>query len=98
MAELTLDEVRHVAALAYLRFAPDELERLRGQLNSILDAINQLQEVDVAAVAPTAQVIPLTSVLRDDVVQPSLSNATLLANVPRSDEGFIEVDAVLEEE
>lgn len=97
MAELTLDEVRHVAALAYLRFAPRELERLRGQLDGILDHINQLQEVDTAAIPPTAQVIAMTSVLRDDVVQPSLPTDVALMNTPRVEGNFIEVDAVLEE-
>ncbi len=97
MAELTLDEVRHVAALAYLRFSPEELERLRGQLDGILAHINQLQEIDTAAIPPTAQVIAMTSVLRDDVVQPSLPTDVALMNTPRVENNFIEVDAVLEE-
>jgi len=97
VAELTLDEVRHVAALAYLRFSPEELERLRGQLDGILAHINQLQEIDTAAIPPTAQVIAMTSVLRDDVVQPSLPTDVALMNTPRVENNFIEVDAVLEE-
>jgi aspartyl-tRNA(Asn)/glutamyl-tRNA(Gln) amidotransferase subunit C len=97
VAELTREEVQHVAALAYLRFSPEELEHLRGQLDSILEHINQLQEVDTAAIPPTAQVIALTSVLRDDTVRPSLPTAVALANTPRVEENFIKVDAVLEE-
>lgn len=97
MAELTMDEVEHVAALAYLRFSPQELEQLRGQLSGILAHINQLQEVDTAAIPPTAQVIALTSVLREDVVRPSLPNDVLMANVPRAEDGLIEVDAILED-
>lgn len=97
MAELTREEVQHVAALAYLRFSPDELDHLRSQLEGILDHINQLQEVDTAAIPPTAQVIEVTSVLRDDTVCPSLPTAVALANTPRVEDDFIEVDAVLEE-
>ncbi len=97
MAELTREEVQHVAALAYLRFSPEELDALRGQLDGILDHINQLQEIDTAAIPPTAQVIAVTSVLRDDVVCPSLPTAIALANTPRTEGDFIEVDAVLEE-
>jgi len=67
VAELTREEVQHVAALAYLRFSPAELDQLRSQLESILAHINQLQEIDTAAIPPTAQVIEVTSVLRDDV-------------------------------
>ena len=97
MAELTRDEVQHVAALAYLRFSATELDELRGQLDGILEHINQLQEVDTAAIPPTAQVIAVTSVLRDDTVRPSLPTAVALANTPRTEGDFIEVDAVLEE-
>lgn len=97
MAELTREEVQHVAALAYLRFSPEELDRLRGELEGILAHINQLQEVDTAAIPPTAQVIEVTSVLRDDTVRPSLPTADALANTPRVEKNFIEVDAVLEE-
>jgi len=96
MAELTRDEVHHVAALAYLRFSTEELDELRGQLDGILAHINQLQEVDTAAIPPTAQVIAVTSVLRDDIVRPSLPTAVVLANTPRTEDNFIEVDAVLE--
>lgn len=97
MAELTRDAVQHVASLAYLRFSAEELDELRGQLESILEHINQLQEVDTAAIPPTAQVIAVTSVLRDDTVRPSLPTALALANTPRTEDHFIEVDAVLEE-
>jgi aspartyl-tRNA(Asn)/glutamyl-tRNA(Gln) amidotransferase subunit C len=97
VAELTREEVQHVAALAYLRFSPEELDALRGQLDGILDHINQLQEIDTATIPPTAQVIAVTSVLRDDTVRPSLPTAVALANTPRTEGDFIEVDAVLEE-
>ena len=97
MAELTLEAVRHVAELAHLRFSPEELERLRGELEGILTHINQLQEVDTAAIPPTAQVIEVTTVLRQDAVRPSLPVDVALRNVPRTEENFIEVDAVLEE-
>jgi aspartyl-tRNA(Asn)/glutamyl-tRNA(Gln) amidotransferase subunit C len=97
VAELTLEAVRHVAELAHLRFSPEELERLRGELEGILTHINQLQEVDTAAIPPTAQVIEVTTVLRQDAVRPSLPVDVALRNVPRTEENFIEVDAVLEE-
>jgi aspartyl-tRNA(Asn)/glutamyl-tRNA(Gln) amidotransferase subunit C len=97
VAELTREQVAHVAELAYLRFSPEELEQLRGQLEGILEHINQLQEVDTAAIPPTAQVIEVTTVLREDVVRPCLPVEVALANVPRTEDNFIEVDAVLEE-
>ena len=97
MAELTLDEVQHVAALAYLRFSPEELEHLRGQLESILEHINQLQEVDTAAIPPTAQVIARDERPARRYRAPLTADCSRAPNTPRTEENFIEVDAVLEE-
>ena len=96
MAGLTDEQVQHVALLARLGLSDAERERLRDQLTTILEHIDQLRELDLAAIPPTAQVIPLEPVLRDDVVTPSLTVEQALANAPRSENGFIKVRAVLE--
>ncbi len=96
MAGLTDEQVQHVALLARLGLSDAERERLRDQLTTILEHIDQLRELDLAAIPPTAQVIPLEPVLRDDVVTPSLTVEQVLANAPRSENGFIKVRAVLE--
>jgi aspartyl-tRNA(Asn)/glutamyl-tRNA(Gln) amidotransferase subunit C len=93
---LTVEQVEHVAMLARLGLSAEELERFREQLSTILAHIDQLGELDLAAVAPTAQVIPLAPVLREDVVAPSLTVEQVLANAPRREDGFIKVKAVLE--
>jgi aspartyl-tRNA(Asn)/glutamyl-tRNA(Gln) amidotransferase subunit C len=54
--------------------------------------------VDTSNVAPTAQVIPLDPILRDDEVADQLSVEQVLANAPRSEGGFIKVRAILEQE
>lgn len=92
---LSIADVEHVAALARLGLTDDEKERLRDQLSSILEHINALSEVDTDAIPPTAQVIALSNVLRDDVATPSLPRETVLDNAPRHTDGFFEVDAVL---
>jgi len=92
---LSIADVEHVAALARLGLTEGEKERLRIQLSSILEHINALAELDTEAISPTAQVIALTNVLRDDVARPSLPRDQVLANGPRQNEGFFEVDAVL---
>jgi aspartyl-tRNA(Asn)/glutamyl-tRNA(Gln) amidotransferase subunit C len=92
---LTRDEVKAVAELARLHLSPDELDRMRDQLSSILGHIASLDELDTAAISPTAQVIDLTNVMRDDVVRPSLPPEAVLANAPRTNDGFFEVHAVL---
>ena len=92
---LTLADVEHVAALARLGLTSEEKERLLGQLSSILAHIAVLSELDTAAIPPTAQVIELTNVMREDEVRPSLPRAAVLANAPRQADGFFEVDAIL---
>lgn len=92
---LTPADVDHVADLARLGLDPAEKERLRDQLSSILGHIAALEEIDTDAIPPTAQVLELTNVLRADEVRPSLPRETLLANAPRSADGFFEVRAVL---
>ncbi len=80
MAHLTTDQVRHIAALARLRFSDEEIESMTGELSSILGYIDMLSELDTSAVEPTAQVVGQTTVLRDDVVCPvSASPDALLA-------------------
>jgi len=92
---LSLAEVEHVAGLARLGLAPDEMERLRDQLSSILGHIDALNRLDTEAISPTAQVLPLTNVLRPDETRPSLSQDAALANAPRAIDGFFAVQAVL---
>ena len=95
---LTNEQVEHVALLARLGLSDAERERMREQLSSILDHIDQLRAVDTSNVAPTAQVIPLDPILREDVVEPSLTNEQALANAPRSENGYIRVRAILDSE
>ena len=92
---LTIADVEHVASLARLGLTADEKERLRDQLSSILEHINALSELDTDAIPPTAQVIALSNVLREDIATGSLPRSAVLKNAPRSNDGFFEVDAVL---
>lgn len=92
---LTIADVEHVAALARLGLTDAEKERLLDDLSSILGHINALSELDTDAISPTAQVLELVNVLRDDIPVPSLSRTEVLMNAPRSSDGFFEVDAVL---
>ncbi len=95
---LTDEQVEYVATLARLGLSDEERARLREQLSSILGHIDRLRELDTSAIPPTAQVIPLDPVLRDDIARPSLTLEQVLANAPRSENGFIRVNAILDEE
>jgi aspartyl-tRNA(Asn)/glutamyl-tRNA(Gln) amidotransferase subunit C len=94
--KLDLETVERIAGLARVGLTHDELERMRDQLSAVLDHISMLQEVDTDDIPPTAQVIELQNIMRDDVVEPSLTQEQVLLNAPRSEDGFIKVKAVLD--
>src|SRR5690606_3194503 len=93
--ELSLADVRHVAVLARLGLSDDEQEMMRQQLSSILGHISALNELDTEAIPPTASVVPLTNVWRDDEVTGSLPREAVLQNAPRQNEGYFEVHTPL---
>ena len=89
-------QVDHAAELARLELSDDERERLRGELGQILQAFEALNTLDTEHIPPTAQVIPLGNVERDDKVADSLPLDSVLANAPRVEDGQIRVPPVLE--
>lgn len=95
MSTLSRRDVAHVAHLARLGLSDEELDRLEAQLNHILDQYAVLTELDTDAIAPTAQVIDLENILREDVAVPSLPAEVALRNAPeRSGDHFV-VPAIL---
>jgi aspartyl-tRNA(Asn)/glutamyl-tRNA(Gln) amidotransferase subunit C len=95
MAPLTRADVEHVAHLARLGVTEDELGRLQGELNHILDQYAKLAELDTDAIPPTAQVIELENILREDVVRPSLEPEVALRTAPERDGDCFVVPAIL---
>jgi aspartyl-tRNA(Asn)/glutamyl-tRNA(Gln) amidotransferase subunit C len=95
VAGLTRSDVEHVAFLARLRLSEDELDRLEGQLNHILDQYAKLSEIDTSAIPPTAQTIELENILRDDVAAPSLPVEDVLRNAKLTEGDFIVVPPIL---
>jgi len=94
---ISREQVEHIAALARLALTEDEIALYAGQLSAILAYVEQLRELDTAAIPPTASVLPLSSVLRPDEVAPSLPTAEALANAPDAAAGQFRVSAVLDE-
>ena len=88
--------VRRVARLARIRVPEERLEPLAGELNGILNWIEQLNEVDVEGVEPLTSVVEATLTMRDDVVTDGGRLDAVLANAPRSADGFFIVPKVVE--
>ena len=95
VATLSRSDVEHVAHLARLGLSQEEVTELEGQLNHILEQFAVLSELDTEAIPPTARVIELENVLRDDVVRPGFDRETALANAPERTEEHFVVPAVL---
>jgi aspartyl-tRNA(Asn)/glutamyl-tRNA(Gln) amidotransferase subunit C len=93
---LTSAEVEHIAELARLSLTEQEKNLFQDQLSAILDYAAVLQGIDTSAVPPTATVLPLRNIMRDDVVAPSLPTEDVLANAPAAEVGYFKVKAILE--
>ena len=76
------DQVLHVARLARLRLAEDEIDRMSRELSSVLDHIEKISELDLEGVAPTSHVVEIENVLRPDEPRPSWPRDRGLAEAP----------------
>jgi len=96
MADLTRDDVIHLASLAKLALTDEEIERFRKDLSKILDYVAQLQAVDISGLEPTSQVTGLLNVERvDEVENYGYDPKVLLDNVPEVEADQIKVRRVL---
>jgi aspartyl-tRNA(Asn)/glutamyl-tRNA(Gln) amidotransferase subunit C len=93
---LSVEDVAKVALLARLRIEHDDLATFTAQINSIMDYVAQLQELDTTEVEPLTHGIELRNVFRDDVRGPALDREKALANAPHRNQSSFLVPAVLE--
>ena len=98
MAAISREEVAHLARLSRLAVTDEEIDRFAGQLDVILQAVAQVGEVAAAEVPPTSHSVPLTNVLRDDVVAPCLAREDVLAGAPDAEDDRFRVPRILDEE
>ena len=98
MPSLSRDEVVHLARLARIELAPDELDHLAAQLDVILGAVARVSEVAADDIPPTSHPLPLTNVFRDDVVQPCLTAEEALSGAPAVEDQRFSVPRILGEE
>ena len=92
---ITQEEVLYVAKLARLYLSDGEAKEFTGQLDTILGYIDQLNELDVSDVLPTAQSISAGNVFREDNVDTSFDKNDSLSNAPLKEDGFFKVPKVL---
>jgi len=95
MAQITREDVAHVARLARLQLTEAELDTFTGQLAKVLDHARDVEALDVADVPPTSHPYPLQNVLRDDELRPTLDRDMVLAAAPATEDGRFRVPPVL---
>ena len=93
---VTKDDVRKVARLSRIAVPDERLESLAGELSAIMGWIEQLNEVDVDGVEPMTSVVDATLPMRDDVVTDGNIQNQVLANAPKSEDGFFVVPKSVE--
>lgn len=97
--KITEKEVRYVAGLANLDLTPDEIGRMVHDLDSILEHMDKLAEIDTAGVEPMSQVLydaEETATLRPDAERAPIGNDAALANAPLPGNGYFKVPKVIE--
>ena len=87
------EQLLHVAHLARLELREEEIQRLEGQLNDILDAVSKVSELDLSDVPPTSHPHEVVNVLGDDEPRPCLPVEEALANAPEREGDFFRVPA-----
>ena len=91
MSTLSLDDVKHVAKLARLGLDESQLERMAGELDTIIDSIGKISELDLEDVPPTTHALEVVNVFGDDEPQVSLTTEQALSNAPDPEDGCFRV-------
>ncbi|GAB6180259.1 Asp-tRNA(Asn)/Glu-tRNA(Gln) amidotransferase subunit GatC [Desulfotomaculum defluvii] len=92
---ISKQDVEHVALLARLELKEEEKELYTQQLNKILEAAKALQELNTDDVPPTAHVLPIQNVFREDKVGKHIDPEKALSNAPDREENFFKVPKIV---
>lgn len=93
---ISKDEVKHIANLSKLNLTDEELEKYTNELSDIVDMANELSNIDIEGVKPTAHILDIQNVFREDIQQPSYDRELILKNAPSKDAGCVSVPKVVE--
>jgi aspartyl-tRNA(Asn)/glutamyl-tRNA(Gln) amidotransferase subunit C len=96
MSRISEDQVKHAANLARLAITEEEAEMLTNQLDKIITFAEQLNELNTDNVEPTAHVLEIKNVMREDRAQQGLPREEVLKNAPEHQDGQIKVPGIME--
>lgn len=92
---VTIEEVKKIAELARLSFTEEEYIQFTGEMNSILEYINKLNELDTTGVEPMSHPAGGVNFMREDELKPSVTAEEALKNAPAREENFFSVPKVI---
>ncbi len=90
------DTVTQIARLARIRISDEQRDSLTGELNNILNWIEQLDEVDTEGVEPMTSVVAMDVPMREDRVTDGDQAETVVGNAPEKARTFYVVPKVVE--
>ncbi|WP_217587924.1 Asp-tRNA(Asn)/Glu-tRNA(Gln) amidotransferase subunit GatC [Lentibacillus saliphilus] len=96
MANITRDQVMHVAHLARLAVTEEEADAFANDLDAIINYAEQLNELDTEGVEPTTHVLDLKNIMRDDKAEKWAHRDDALTNAPDKQGGQFKVPSILE--
>jgi len=93
--KFTVQDVEQVATLARIALSEEEKKKYAESLNTILEDLAVLNQVDTTQVEPTAYILPLKNVFREDREEPCLEKEVVFANAPEEENGCFKVPRIL---
>lgn len=96
MADISKEQVKHVAHLARLAVTEDEVEKMADELSAIIKYAEQLNELDTEGVEPTTHVLDMKNVMRKDEPREWITQEEALKNAPDKQDGLFRVPSILE--
>ncbi len=94
--KISKETIEHVARLARLNLTDEEKEKLTLEMGSIITYVDKLNKLDTSDIQPTAHVMPLRNVFREDRIESSYDREKVLANAPSKEDGCFKVPKVVE--
>ncbi|WP_182188445.1 Asp-tRNA(Asn)/Glu-tRNA(Gln) amidotransferase subunit GatC [Pectinatus frisingensis] len=94
--KITKQTVENVAMLSRLNIADNKMDKYIEEFSNFLEYVDVLQQVNTENIKPTAHVLPLQNVFREDIVKSSLSREAALANAPEQEDGYFKVPRIIE--
>lgn len=82
-------DIKYVAELARIQLTPEESEQFQKQLNTILESVKKLQDLNLEKIEPTAHAFPVYNIWRSDEEKDSLSVEAALKNAPNHSNDLI---------